>query len=217
MLKLCGFPASNYYNKVKFALLEKGVPFEEVVVWPDTSEAFLAKTPLGKIPYIETDEGVVSESEPICEYIETVYREVPLLPSEPMARAKARELIQFVELYLEWEARRLYSEAFFGGKVSDDIKQIVAKRLNQALAALPRLTPLTHFALGERFSLVDCALAVHLPTVGLATKLIYGHDIMSTALISDYLARLAARPALQKVLADRKASVEELVRRRTSS
>lgn len=33
MLKLCGFAASNYYNKVKLALLEKGVPFEEVLAW----------------------------------------------------------------------------------------------------------------------------------------------------------------------------------------
>lgn len=29
MLKLCGFPISNYYNKVKLVLLEKGVEFEE--------------------------------------------------------------------------------------------------------------------------------------------------------------------------------------------
>ena len=29
MLTLCGFPLSNYYNKVKLALLEKGVPFAE--------------------------------------------------------------------------------------------------------------------------------------------------------------------------------------------
>ena len=29
MLTLCGFAASNYYNKVKLALLEKSVPFEE--------------------------------------------------------------------------------------------------------------------------------------------------------------------------------------------
>ncbi len=33
MLKLCGFAASNYYNKVKLALLEKNVPFEEVLAW----------------------------------------------------------------------------------------------------------------------------------------------------------------------------------------
>ncbi|MBR7513261.1 glutathione S-transferase N-terminal domain-containing protein, partial [Mycobacterium tuberculosis] len=31
MLKLCGFSASNYYNKVKLALLEKNLPFEEVL------------------------------------------------------------------------------------------------------------------------------------------------------------------------------------------
>ena len=31
MLKLCGFAASNYHNKVKFALLEKGIPFEEEI------------------------------------------------------------------------------------------------------------------------------------------------------------------------------------------
>jgi glutathione S-transferase len=29
MLTLHGFAISNYYNKVKLALLEKGVPFEE--------------------------------------------------------------------------------------------------------------------------------------------------------------------------------------------
>ena len=33
MLTLCGFAASNYYNKVKFALLEKGVPFQEELAW----------------------------------------------------------------------------------------------------------------------------------------------------------------------------------------
>jgi glutathione S-transferase len=33
MLTLCGFAASNYHNKVKLALLEKGVPFEEEIAW----------------------------------------------------------------------------------------------------------------------------------------------------------------------------------------
>ena len=34
MLKLCGFAISNYYNKVKMQLLEKGVAFEEELVAP---------------------------------------------------------------------------------------------------------------------------------------------------------------------------------------
>ena len=49
MLTLCGFAASNYYNKVKFALLEKGVPFTEELAWlgqtdPDKAAAAARKT-----------------------------------------------------------------------------------------------------------------------------------------------------------------------------
>ena len=47
MFKLCGFAASNYYNKVKLALLEKGVPFEEELVW--LGETDQAASPLGKV------------------------------------------------------------------------------------------------------------------------------------------------------------------------
>ena len=32
MITLCGFAVSNYYNKVKMLLLEKGVPFTEEMV-----------------------------------------------------------------------------------------------------------------------------------------------------------------------------------------
>mgnify|MGYP006198222209 CR=1 FL=1 len=38
MLKLYGFAVSNYYNMVKLALLEKGLPFEEVTYWPELKE-----------------------------------------------------------------------------------------------------------------------------------------------------------------------------------
>ena len=39
MIKLCGFALSNYYNKVKFVLLEHGIPFEEVFVMTSQEEA----------------------------------------------------------------------------------------------------------------------------------------------------------------------------------
>ena len=37
MVVLCGSSISNYYNKVKLALLEKGIPFEEERVKTATS------------------------------------------------------------------------------------------------------------------------------------------------------------------------------------
>ena len=57
MLKLCGFAASNYHNKVKFALLEKGVPFEEEIAWVGETDS--AASPLGKVPYLKTENGVM--------------------------------------------------------------------------------------------------------------------------------------------------------------
>ena len=62
MLTLCGFAASNYYNKVRLALMEKGVPFNERLVWPDRSAALMEQSPLGKIPYFEIDDVALCES-----------------------------------------------------------------------------------------------------------------------------------------------------------
>jgi glutathione S-transferase len=45
MLTLSGFSASNYYNKVKLALLEKGVPFEEELAWVGATDAAASPSP----------------------------------------------------------------------------------------------------------------------------------------------------------------------------
>lgn len=86
-LKLCGFSASNYYNKVKLQLLEKGVPFEEELVWTGlkNNPALSERSPLGKVPFIETPQGVILESSPCCEYIEDAYPANPLIPADPFA------------------------------------------------------------------------------------------------------------------------------------
>ncbi|HEY9380632.1 MAG TPA: glutathione S-transferase N-terminal domain-containing protein, partial [Burkholderiales bacterium] len=50
MLKLYGFPLSNYYNRVKIVLLEKNVPFEEVLAVPGKDESIKVHSPARKIP-----------------------------------------------------------------------------------------------------------------------------------------------------------------------
>ena len=51
MLKLHGFPSSNYYNIPKLALLEKGIEFEEVLCFVGAGEEYkpdyLNKSPMG--------------------------------------------------------------------------------------------------------------------------------------------------------------------------
>ena len=211
MLKLCGFAASNYYNVVKLALLEKGVPFEEQLAW--LGETDPAASPLGKVPYAITEDGPISESTVILEYIEQRYAIAPLLPAQPYAAAKVRELQRFIELHLELVARNLYPEAFFGGKVSDGLKQKLRPQLEKNVAAFGKLVKFSPFIAGENFSLADCAAAVHLPVLGSACRIIYGEDLLAALPVRDYLKRLGERPTVQKVNADRKTNTEQMMAR----
>jgi glutathione S-transferase len=211
MLKLCGFSASNYYNKVKLALLEKGVAFEEELAW--IGETDKACSPLGKVPYLKTDKGALSESTVILEYIEDAFPEVPLFPRDAFEAAKVRELVRYLELHLELVARNLYPEAFFGGKVSESAKEKIGQQLEKNVAGFSKLTKYSPFIAGSQFTLADCAAAVHLPLVSSATKIIYGRDFLADTPARDYLKKLGERPSVQKVNADRKVNTELMLSR----
>lgn len=209
MITLCGFPVSNYYNKVKLALLEKGVPFtEEHVSTKSTDEAVLAISPLAKIPFIRTPQGGLCESEAIVEYIEAAYPNPPLLPADPFAAAKVRELVTFIDLHLELVARDLYPQAFFGGSVSESSLARIRKQLDKNILAFKRLVKFAPYAAGDTFTLADCAAFASLPLVGMATKAVYGEDLLLAAGVDykPYIKLVGERPSAQKVLADRKAA-----------
>ena len=211
MLKLCGFAASNYYNKVKLALLEKGVPFEEELAW--IGETDPAASPIGKVPYALTDDGPLSESTILLEYIEAKYPQHPLLPADAYAAARVRELVRYIELHLELVARNLYPQAFFGGTVSESAREKVGAQLEKNIAAFGQLAKFSPFVAGDSFTLADCAAIVHLPLISAATKIIYGRDYLADLPVRDYLARMAERPHVQRLNADRKTSTAEMLAR----
>lgn len=210
MLTLCGFSASNYYNKVKLALLEKEVPFQEKLVWVDRSPALLEKSPLGKVPYFEIGDKVLFESQVMLDYVEATYPQKPLLPADTFEAARIRELIQYMELHLELVARELYAEAFFGGKISDETKVRVQKILKRSIAGFGRIAKFSPYIAGDQFTMADCAAICHLPMVGMATKAIYGEDMMADYPVRDYLKQVGERPTVQQVTADRKANAIEM-------
>jgi len=208
MITLCGFSLSNYYNKVKLVLLEKGVPFtEEVVKTGRTDDAVLCASPLGKVPYIRTEQGALCESQVITDYLEAAYPNPPLLPADPFEAAKVRELVAFIELHLELVARELYPKAFFGGTASDGTLARVRKQLDKNIPAFVRLARFSPYVAGDSFTLADCAAWVSLPLIGMATKACYGEDLLAAAGIDvrGYTKLIGERPAAQKVAADRKA------------
>ena len=214
MLKLCGFHISNYFNKVRIAMLEKGLEFElDPTCRPSRNEDFLARTPMGKVPFLEVDGEHLAESQVICEYLEDAYPQRPLYPRDPLERARVRELIAFMELHLELVARRLYREVFFGGKVSDEVKQSVEAELAKGVRAFRMRARFDPYVAGSELTLADCAAAVHLPLVSLATKLAYGRDALeSMPEVKPYLQLVGERPAFRQVSEDRKAAVAAMKR-----
>ncbi|PZP33784.1 MAG: glutathione S-transferase [Roseateles depolymerans] len=209
MITLCGIPLSNYYNKVKLVMLEKGIPFvEERVETHCLEEAVLSCSPLAKVPFIKTAHGPLCESQVIVDYLEAAYPDTPrLLPSDPYEAAKVRELCTFVELHLELVARELYAQAFFGGQVSDGTKKRVARVLPENIQAFRRLAKFGPYLAGDRFTLADCAGWVSLPLVGMATQALYGEDLLQAGGVDwkPYARFIGERPHAQRVVADRKA------------
>jgi glutathione S-transferase len=207
MITLHGFSISNYYNKVKMVLIEKGIPFNEAYAGAGSKdEAVLAASPLGKVPFISTPQGQLCESAVICEWLETTQPDPALLPQEPFAAAKVRELCTYIELHLELVVRELYGESFFGGQVSEHTKASVRKRLDKNIPAFKRLAKFSPYVAGNEFSLADCAAWASLPLVGMATARIYGEDLLAShgLDIKPYMALVGSRPSAQQVTADRK-------------
>ena len=203
-MKLCGFRISNYHNKVRLALLEKGIPHEEdSSCWPSQDPAFLARSPMGRAPFLETPDGVLCESQVICEYLEDTHPENPLYPRDPFARGKVRELIQVFELNVELVARRSYPAAFMGGTLGDDGKASIKADLDRGIRAFLLLAKFDPFLAGSELTLADCAAAVHIPLISEATRRVFGADVFADVpQVGAYMQMITQRPHFARVLAE---------------
>lgn len=210
MITLCGFPVSNYYNVVKMALLEKGAPFTEEHVMPRSKdEAVLTISPLGKIPFIKTAQGGMCESKAILEYVESAFPAPALFPADAFAAGKVREMMIYIDLHLELVARELYGQAFFGGTVSDEVKQNVRATLERNIAGFKRLMKFSPYVAGDTFTMADIVAFNNLPLVGMATRAVYGEDLLASGGVDykAYLKLVGERASAQRIVADRKAAM----------
>ena len=208
MLKLHGFPVSNYANMVQLALLEKGVPFEYVLAIPEQSTGFLAKSPRGKVPFLETPQGYINETSAILEYLEDRGEGKPLLPADPYARAQVRALMREIELYIELPARSCYAEAYFGATLPDAIKAKARDDLKAGFATLGRHGKFSPYVAGAEFTLADIVFLYSAENAnGVALKL-FGLDLLDGIVgAKALLQRLGENPSVQAIARARDAGM----------
>lgn len=208
MLRLHGFAVSNYFNMVKLALLEKGLAFEVVQVQGSQSEEFLAMSPRGKVPVLQTEQGFINETGVILEYLEDSQGGTPLLPAEPFARAQVRSLMREIELYIELPARACYLEVFFGGQVDPAIKAKSRGELLAGIATLKRHGRFAPYVAGDRLSLADLYFLYSLDLACAVAKKLFDLDLLADfPAAAGLFALLKQNPHVQQIAADKDAEM----------
>ncbi|MBA1428609.1 glutathione S-transferase [Pseudomonas fluorescens] len=208
MLKLYGFSVSNYYNMVKLALMEKGLPFEEVPFYAGQTPEVLAVSPRGKVPVLGVKQGFINETSVILEYIEQTQEGPALLPADPFQRAQVLALCREIELYIELPARACFAEAFFGMTVPEAIKEKSRAELLLGVGTLGRHGKFAPYVAGEHFTIADLYFMYSLNLAcGVGEKL-FGLDLLAQLpQAKALLERLNEMPNAQKVEADRLAAM----------
>ena len=211
MLKLHGFPASNYFNMVKLALMEKGAAYEDVRIYTGQSEDMLAKSAMGKAPFLETEQGFISETAVILDYIEETQTGPSFYPSDPFDKARVRELIKYTELYLELPARRCYGEAFFGaGPTPEQTKAEVRTIMERGVSALRRQADFAPYLFGDSISYADFVFLYTYPMATSVANKVFDWDLSAELPGADKLIELLrTRAAVKTVDEDARAGQKE--------
>jgi glutathione S-transferase/RNA polymerase-associated protein len=160
-------PFSPFAFKVRAALYEKGVDFEKCEIRRHSQrEALLRVNPRGEVPALVDDGTPITDSKVICAYLEDRFPAPALLPTEPLLRARCRQLELKSDTDLDACAVVLGTLLLFRPKLSEEHPEALARTL-EVLD--------THYAwfereLGDRdwfcgeFSLADIAIAPHVLT-----------------------------------------------------
>ncbi len=208
MLKLYGFSVSNYYNMVKLALLEKGLPFEEITFYPTPTPESLAISPRGKVPVLGVDAGFINETAIILEYLEQTQKGSPLLPSDPFERAQVLAIAKEIELYIELPGRACYGEAFFGMSLPEAIKEKTKTELLLGFAALGRHGKFAPYVAGDSLSIADLYFLYSVPLACAVGQKLFGIDLLEEMpQAKALLERLEQNPHVQKIAADKEAAM----------
>jgi glutathione S-transferase len=181
MLTLYGFGVSNYFNMIKLALAIKGIEYKTVTLYPNQSAEYLSKSPMGKVPALETDQGILTETNVILEYLDDNYPDTPLYPGNAFEKAKIRELVKMAELYLELPARRCHPEVFFGQKVDDLTKKEAKRALCKGMEGIARCAQFSPYLAGEQLTAADLVFLYSADLASAVASKLFGLDLLEMA------------------------------------
>jgi glutathione S-transferase len=205
MNRLYHFPLSPFCRKVRLTLAEKKIEVElvEERYWEQGPD-FLKRNPAGKVPVLKLGNRTLSESGPICEYIEETTPNPPLMPRDPDGRYEVRRLIGwfddkfYVEVTAKLMGERVIKKVMGGGTPDSSNVKSGAKAIKFHLDYMAWLLEQRRWLAGNEMTLADFTAAAHLSCLD------YNGDVdwNRSEVVKDWYAKIKSRPAFRSLLAD---------------
>jgi glutathione S-transferase len=195
-------PLSSFCQKVLIALYENDTPFTPQIVDlfdPAQREAFLRLWPIGRFPVLRdaAQDRTVPESSIIIEYLDRHYPgRARLVPQDADLARQVRLRDRFSDLYLNVPMQKIVTDRLRPAGRNDPHGVEEARRLlHTALTTLDADLASNTWAMGETFTMADCAAA---------PPLFYANEVMpfgeTHRNVAAYFARLRERPSYARVL-----------------
>ena len=185
-----------YSHRVRFVLAEKGISYEVVLVDPDDKpEDLVDLNPYGTVPTLVDRDLALYDTKVITEYLDERFPHPPLMPVDPVSRAKARLALYRIEK--DWYGLMEQIEA--GGNAG-----AARKQLAEGLTASDEVFAAKPFFLSDELTVMDCALAPllwRLPVLGIEPE-----PKQSKGLLG-YIDRLFALESFRKSLTETERSM----------
>lgn len=202
-LRLLGYPVSNYVNIARAAMIEKQIDFEFVPTRSSQDAAFRALSPMGKIPVLETADGPLSETVAILDYLDDAYPEPSLRPVDVFGRARSRQLINIVQLYVEAQVRGLFPGVFMGGANAPATEAAIRTMLDRATGALTQIMNPQPFLFGELPGQADLFAFYNLEIAERVTRFVYDRSIIDEiGVLGSWRTAMQSLESTRVVLAD---------------
>jgi len=206
MRTLIHLPLCPFARKVRMVLDEKGLNFalRAEPVWERRVD-FLALNPACEVPVlVEQDGQVIADSTAICEYLEEVQLDPPLIGVSPPSRAETRRLVAWFDLKFYREVtRNLVDEKVTKRQQGRGAPNSAAVRAGYAnigihLDYIRYLSERRRWLAGDLFSLADIAAAAQVSCLDFMGDVAWERYPEA----KDWYARVKSRPSFRPILAD---------------
>jgi glutathione S-transferase len=205
MLKIYGALLSPFVRKVRCVLTEKQAAYEMIATNPfDKSGEFLRRSPLGRIPALEDEEGrSLADSTVIVEYLEERFPTPALFPRDPYERARVRWFDEYADggmapsLTAKVFFQRVISAKLIKGGCDETVVQSALKELPTFLTYLEGELGGRQYLVAETFTLADVSVACQLVNLRHAGVEI---DRSKFPTLAAWFERVVGRPSLKALI-----------------